>query len=157
MISGATGNFDTTVQIDAGTRRGVQKGMPVVSDRGLVGRVVEVSRASATVMLVTDPSSNVAVRFPKSQATGVASGHAGTDVLSVSFVSPDKNVAKGDAVFTAGQQNGLYPADLPVGTVTRASKTTSALEYDIEVRPAVDLSRLEFVQVLRWTGPGSAG
>lgn len=157
VISGATGNFDTTVQIDAGTRRGVRKGMPVVSDLGLVGRVVDVSGTSATVLLITDPSSNVAVRLPKSQATGVASGHAGTSLLSVSFVSPDKAVTKGDTVFTAGQQNGLFPADLPIGAVTSATKTTGALQYDIEVRPTVDLSRLEFVQVLRWTGPGSAG
>lgn len=154
VISGTPGNFDTTIEIDVGTARGVATGMPVVSDGGLVGRVVEASKNSATVLLISDPSSSVAVRLPKANATGVASGQSGTNMLSVSFVNPDARVTKGIPVYTAGQQDGLYPAGIPVGTVSSVSKAAGANRYDIDVRPGVDLGRLQFVQVMKWTGPG---
>lgn len=154
VISGTPGNFDTTIEIDVGSARGVAKGMPVVSDGGLVGRVVQVGKNSATVLLVSDPSSSVAVRLPRANATGVASGQSGTSVLSVSFVNPDATVTKGMPVFTAGQQDGLYPAGIPVGTVSSVSKAAGANRYDIDVKPGVDLGRLQFVRVMQWTGPG---
>ena len=87
VITGAPGNFDNTLEIDRGTSNGLAKGMPVVSNLGLIGRVVDVSKHSATVLLITDPASNVAVRLPASNATGVASGHGGLNTLSVSFVT----------------------------------------------------------------------
>jgi rod shape-determining protein MreC len=154
VISGTPGNFDTTVEIDVGTSKGVAKGMPVVSDGGLVGRVVEAGKNTATVLLVSDPSSSVAVRLPKANATGVASGQSGTNLLSVSFVNPDATVTKGMPVFTAGQQDGLYPAGIPVGTVSTVTKAAGANRYDIDVKPGVDLGRLQFVRVMQWTGPG---
>jgi rod shape-determining protein MreC len=157
VITGAPGNFDNTLEIDRGTSNGLARGMPVVSNLGLIGRVIDVSKHSATVLLITDPVSNVAVRLPASNATGVASGHAGLNTLSVSFVNPDAQLARDENVVTAGQKDGLYPPDIPVGTVVSAAKTPGANQYDVTVRPYANLARVEFVQVVRWTGPGGAG
>jgi hypothetical protein len=41
--------------------------------------------------------------------------------------------------------------------VVSAAKTPGANQYDVTVRPYVNLARVEFVQVVRWTGPGGAG
>jgi rod shape-determining protein MreC len=157
VITGAPGNFDNTLEIDRGTSNGLAMGMPVVSNLGLIGRVIDVSKHSATVLLITDPASNVAVRLPASNATGVASGHGGLNTLSVSFVNPDAQLARDENVVTAGQKDGLYPPDIPVGTVVSAAKTPGANQYDVTVRPYANLARVEFVQVVRWTGPGGAG
>jgi rod shape-determining protein MreC len=156
VITGAPGNFDSTLQIDKGTGEGIAQGMPVVAEGGLVGRIILVGKHSATVLLVTDPASNVAVRLPDSNTTGVASGHAGLRTLSVSFVNPDAQLMKDGNVVTAGQKDGLYPPGIPVGTVVSAAKTPGANQYDVTVRPYADLSRVEFLHVLRWTGPGGA-
>ena len=157
VITGGPGNFDQALEIDKGTAQGVQKGMPVVSERGLIGRIVEVGKHTATVLLITDPSSNVAVRLTASNATGVATGHAGLKTLSLSFVNPEAQVAKDERVVTAGQANGLYPPGIPIGTVVSSVKAPATNEYQVTVRPSVDLARLEFVQVVRWTGQGSGG
>lgn len=157
VITGAPGNFDNTVQIDKGTAQGVTKGMPVLSDLGLVGRVVEAGQHSSTVLLITDPASNVAVRLMTSGATGVASGHGGVSTLTLSFVNPDVTVVKDEKVVTAGQQNGLYPAGIPLGAVVAATKTPATNQYEVTVRPSVDLKQVEFVNVMLWTGPGSTG
>ncbi len=157
VIIGAPGNFDNTLQIDKGTAQGVKKGMPVVSDLGLIGRVVEAGRHTATVLLITDPASNVGVRLMSSGATGVASGHGAVSTLTLTFVNPDVTVVKDEKVVTAGQQNGLYPAGIPIGSVVAATKTPATNQYEVTVRPSVDLKRVEFVKVVLWTGAGSAG
>jgi cell shape-determining protein MreC len=76
--------------------------------------------------------------------------------LSVSFVNPDAQLTKDGNVVTAGQKDGLYPPGIPVGTVVSAQKTPGANQYDVTVRPYADVSRVEFVQVLRWTRPAGA-
>ena len=69
------------VEIDRGTDAGVDKGMPVVTGAGLVGRVVEASKRRATVLLITDLSSNIGVRLTASGDVGVAKGAgAGNDL-----------------------------------------------------------------------------
>jgi rod shape-determining protein MreC len=156
VITGAPGNFDSTLEIDKGTSQGIAQGMPVVTEGGLIGRIILVGKHSATVLLITDPTSNVAVRLPDSKATGVASGHAGLSTLSVNFVNPDAQLAKDANVVTAGQKDGLYPPGIPVGTVVSAAKTPGANQYDVTVRPYADLGRVEFVQVLHWTGAAGA-
>ena len=85
--------------------------MPVVTGDGLVGRIVQASRRRATVLLLTDPNSGVAVRLEKSGGTGVASGRAGSNLLRLDFVRPEFKVKQGELVFTGGEQSlpGEHP------------------------------------------------
>ncbi|MBV8950129.1 MAG: rod shape-determining protein MreC, partial [Actinobacteria bacterium] len=103
VVTGAPGNYDSALEIDKGTGDGIKVDMPVVSAGGLLGRIVQASRHSSTVLLITDPTSNVAVRIPQSNnATGVASGRSGVKTLSVNFVNPDTQLTKDEPVVTAG-------------------------------------------------------
>src|SRR5205085_2532697 len=74
VVEGAPSNFEYTVQIGKGESDGVGVDMPVVTGAGLVGRVLEVSRDRATVLLVKDPQSGVGVRIEKSGTPGVVKG-----------------------------------------------------------------------------------
>ena len=60
---------------------------------------------------------------------------------------------KGELVTTAGLQNALFPAGIPVGRRRRCSKTPGDLDQRIPLRPLVDVGRLEFLDVLMWSGP----
>lgn len=150
VISTAPTNYRLTVTIDRGTDARLRTGMPVVTAAGLVGRIVEVSKLRATVLLVTDPSSNVGVRLADSGEQGVARGAGGRDPLRVDLVAADIPVGEGEAVVTSGLERGLYPAQIPIGRVVSAKSVQGALQQDILVEPTVDLSRIEFVRVLLW-------
>lgn len=63
MIGSASNNFDQVVEIDKGRTSGVQIGMPVVNQAGLIGKVTAVNATTARVMLATDPRYTVAVRI----------------------------------------------------------------------------------------------
>ena len=153
VIAGSPGNFESTVTLDRGGDAGIATGMPVVTGDGLVGRVVQASRKRATVLLLTDPNSGVAVRLEKSGGTGVASGRAGSNLLGLDFVNPSFKVTKNELVSTA--DSSRYPANIPVGRVASVKTSPGAIEQTILVQPLADIARSSVVRVLKFRG--SAG
>jgi rod shape-determining protein MreC len=149
VVGGAPSNFELTVQIGKGASDGVGIDMPVVTGAGLVGRVVEVSRDRATVLLVKDPQSGVAVKMERTGTTGVAKGRGDDGTLRVDFVDPNAELTAGEVVSTAGMQNSPFPAGIPVGTVSKGTRTPGDLQQDVRVKPLVDFSHLDYVKVLR--------
>jgi rod shape-determining protein MreC len=149
VVDGAPSNFELTVQIGKGESDGVGVDMPVVTGAGLVGRVLEVSRDRATVLLITDPASGVGVKIERSGTTGVVKGRGDSNTVRADFVDPNAAVTKGEIVYTSGQQNSPFPSAIPVGTVSKVTKTRGDLQQDILVKPLADVSRLDYVKVLR--------
>lgn len=152
VISTSPSNFSDSVVLDKGRSAGVDVGMPVVSGAGLVGRVTEASRTRSTVLLITDPTSDVGVRFgPAPGSLAVAAGQGASQALRVDFVDPHTKVSKHMVMTTSGLQDARFPPDIPVGTVISAHLRSSALQWDITLAPSVDLAQLQFVDVLEWS------
>lgn len=151
VISTAPTNFQLTITLDHGTDSKLAVGMPVVTDAGLVGRITQVSKIRSTVLLITDPSSNVGVRLATSGKEGVIKGDGADQPLPLDLIDTDVPVAPGEPVVTSGLEKGLYPPQIPVGRVRSAKIAPGALQQDIQVDPSVDLVSLEFVSVLVWT------
>jgi rod shape-determining protein MreC len=132
--------------IDRGTEEGVAVGMPVLTDRGLVGRVTETAPHSAKVLLITDPSSAVNALIQESRATGVVQGSVGQG-LTMRYIQQTEEIKPGDLVLTSGL-GGNFPTRLIIGQVTSVTKKDVELFQEAEVRPSVDFGRLEMVMVL---------
>lgn len=150
VVSTSPTNFQITITLDRGTDARLGLGMPVVTSAGLVGRIIEVSKVRATVLLITDPGSNVGVRLATSGEPGVARGDGARNFLPVDLITPEIPVEVGEPVVTSGLERGLFPAQIPVGRVRSVVTRPSALQKDILIEPSVDLVRLEFVRVLLW-------
>ncbi len=151
VISTAPTNFQLTVTIDRGSDAGLVVGMPVVTSAGLVGRLTEVSKIRSTVLLISDPQSNVGVRLANSGEPGVARGGGTRNPMPLDLITTEVPVDVGEPVVTSGLERGLFPAQIPVGRVRSSSAPPSALQKEILLDPSVDLVRLEFVRVLLWT------
>jgi rod shape-determining protein MreC len=134
------------VIIDAGSSDGIRRGMPVVTEKGLVGRVDAVIGAAARVQLITDPSSAVAVKLRNAKTESVLSGSISGD-LTLQMLSQDATVEPDDLVFTSGLGGG-FPPDLLVGQVQAVHKLESDLFQDATVQPVVDFSNLGIVLVV---------
>jgi len=73
------GNFESTLTIDRGQERGIEKDMAVVSAGGVVGHVIDSWHGGAKVRVLTDPESAIAVRtVTKHSVTGIAQGRLGS-------------------------------------------------------------------------------
>jgi len=151
VVDNAPSNFERTVTLDRGAEAGVAVGMPVVTDAGLVGRVVEVSPTRSRVLLVTDRSSRVGVRLATSRDIGALAGAGPRGLLSLDLINVDTAVSEGEAVLTSGLDQGILPAQIPVGTVRSARVPDGALTQEVLVEPFVDFGRLELVRILVWT------
>ena len=104
------------VLINRGSDDGLRRGMPVVTQQGLVGRVAAVTANAARVQLITDAGSNVNVRLEPSRAQAVLQGDV-TGELSLDMIPQSAEVQIGDLVLTSGL-GGNFPADILVGQVT---------------------------------------
>jgi rod shape-determining protein MreC len=153
VVSDTPSNFQVTVSIDKGTDAGIERGMPVVTGAGLVGRVADASRTAATVVLITDRTSNVGVRLQSSGDVGVATGEGPRQPMRVDLVQLETQLTPGEAVVTSGLQQSVFPPEIPVGRVRSARVAPGALKQEVTIDPVVDLQRLEFVKVLQWRSP----
>jgi rod shape-determining protein MreC len=151
VVDTSSSNFELSVQINRGTSSGVAAGMPVVAGAGLVGRVVEVSAKRSTVLLLTDPTFSVGVRLTANGDTGVANGRGRDNPMTIDLVPPNTRLNHGDVLLTSGLQLERFPKGIPVGRVGAVKQEPGALQENVTMDPVVDLSRLEFVQVLQWS------
>jgi rod shape-determining protein MreC len=134
------------VIINIGSNEGILPGMPVVTDKGLVGRVDAVIAEGARVQLVTDAASAVDVRLQASNTEAMLEGSV-TGELSLNMISQDAVIQPGDVVLTSGL-GGTYPPNLLVGQVVSIRKLQSELFQQAAIQPNVDFTRLQFVLVI---------
>ena len=132
--------------INRGSNDGILRGMPVVTDQGLVGRVDAVIADASRIQLITDPLSAVNIRLQSSDVEAVLSGSITGD-LSLNLIPQDVIIEEGDLVLTSGLGGG-YPTDLPIGQVTNIRKREADLFQEASVQPVVDFSRLSIVLVI---------
>lgn len=132
--------------IDKGSDDNIYKGMPVVTEQGLVGNVDAVTATAARVQLITDQGSVVNVKLQKSSAEGQLRGSVTGD-LTLEMISQGIEIIEGDLIFTSGL-GGSYPPELLIGQVMTIETGDIALFQTATIQPSVDFSRLQAVLVI---------
>jgi len=134
------------VIINRGSNDGILRGMPVVTNQGLIGRVDAVIADAARVQLITDPASNVNVHLQNAETEASLVGSITGDV-TLELIPQDINIQTGDLVLTSGL-GGDYPPDLIIGQVVSVRSRDFDLFQQATVQPVVDFNRLEIVLVI---------
>jgi rod shape-determining protein MreC len=134
------------VIINRGSNDGILRGMPVVTDQGLVGRVDAVIADAARVQLITDPGSTVNVRLQNAEEEASLIGSVTGDVI-LQLIPQDAVVDTGDLVLTSGLGGG-YPPDLIIGQVVNIRSRDYDLFQQATIQPVVDFNRLQIVLVI---------
>lgn len=132
--------------INSGSNDGLRKGMPIVTNQGLVGRIDAVIAQAARVQLITDPNAAVNVRLQNADTDAVLVGSMTGDT-SLEMISQDVEIQEGDVVLTSGL-GGDYPPDLLVGQIFNLRKLDYELFQQASVQSTVDFARLEIVLVI---------
>jgi rod shape-determining protein MreC len=141
IVGDSQGTFVRALLLDAGSVQGVSVGMAALAPEGLVGRVVDVGRRSARVLLVTDFNSRIPVVVAGAGDQAVLEGdNSALPVLRFLPLNPD--LSDGDRVLTSGR-GGMLPPGLPIGRIV-----SSGADGKPRVRPLVDWSRLDHVVLL---------
>jgi len=135
-----------TLLINKGTSEGLRVGLAVLSDQGVVGRIIETSWHASRVLLLIDENSNIDALIQRSRAQGILQG-AGAAGGNLKYISRTEEVLTGDVVLSSGLA-GVFPKGLLLGTVTGVSRKEGGLFQKIDVAPAVDFGKLEEVMAV---------
>jgi rod shape-determining protein MreC len=134
------------VIINRGSNDGIRRGMPVVTDQGLVGRVDAVIADAARVQLITDPAAKVNIHLQNAEVDASLVGSVTGD-LTLELIPQDAIVQTGDLVLTSGLGGG-YPPNLIVGQVVNVRSRDFDLFQQATVQPVVDFNQLQIVLVI---------
>ena len=134
------------VIINRGSNDGVLRGMPVVTNQGLVGHVEAVIADAARVQLITDPASSVNVHLQNADVEASLVGSVTGDLL-LQYIPQNAVVEPGDLVLTSGLGGG-YPPDLIVGQVLNIRSRDYDLFQQATVQPVVDFNNLQIVLII---------
>jgi rod shape-determining protein MreC len=139
VIAGSGGAFANTLVINAGSLGGIKNGQAVLTDRGFVGRIAQVSSRSSRVILLTDFNSRVPVLIESSRGRAILVG-GNTRRPRLIHVAPGARITPSDRIVTSGH-GGAFPPGLPIGVVAAVS------DGGVTVQLFADYGRLEFVKV----------
>jgi rod shape-determining protein MreC len=147
----APSSFEWTITIDVGSEDGIARDMPVVDGDGLVGRVIQVTPRASRVLLAIDPNFSAASRTARVGEIGSIDGRGG-DPMVMRPLDPDADIEVGDELVTSSYEGGVFPAGIPIGTVSEVVETGSRLTREALVSPFVDFTRLDQVLVVLTAG-----
>lgn len=154
VIAYPPSQFEQRLVIGAGSDQGIRPNDPVVNERGLVGKVTDVTDGTARVTLLTDEKLAVgALDLDNVEAAGlVRHGRAGEESLVLDLVEKRYTVEVGDRIVTAGTRrsgdDSPFPRGIPLGTVTFVNQSDTEPYKQIQLRPAVDFGSIHSVLVL---------
>ncbi|HAR42019.1 MAG TPA: rod shape-determining protein MreC [Bdellovibrionales bacterium] len=134
------------IRINRGESSGIQKNMPVVTNEGIVGKVLRTTANSADVVTVMDLLSAVDAIDERSRARGVIEGYT-DDTCLFRYVLRTDDIQVGDILISGGV-GGIFPKGIPVALVSKVNRKPFGISQDVEVKPIVDFSKLEEVMVV---------
>lgn len=116
-VSEARGPFSNTRLANAGKEKGIRPGNPVMSENGLVGRVIGVTDGASRILLLTDIASRTPVMIDRTNARAILAGDGGPNPR-LEYLRGQDPVKQGDRIVTSGD-GGVLPRGLPVGVAVK--------------------------------------
>lgn len=139
--------FSRKVVLDKGTAQGLAVGHAVIDHLGVVGQVTRVFPFAAEVSLITDKSQSVPVQNVRTGLRSVTFGTGQDGAMELRFIPVNADIQTGDLLVTSGI-DGIYPAGLPVATVTAIERNTAFAFARITCTPVAGVSSHIRVAVL---------
>ena len=144
------------VTINKGANDGLTPQMSVMSDNGLVGKVLDVNPTSARVALLSN-NDNTLVRVAamiqgeKESIYGTLTGFDHEkNILIMSQIQATQEIKVGDKVVTSGL-GGVSPSSLYIGTVEEVAMDRFGLYKEARIKPAADTNDVRYVTVVKRT------
>ena len=141
------------ITINKGSNDGIQPQMSVMSDNGLVGKVMDVNSTSARVALLSNADNTLVrvaamIQNEKEPIYGTITGYDDkSNMLVMSQIQATQDIKVGDKVVTSGL-GGISPNSLYIGTVEEVAMDRFGLYKEVKIRPAADTNDVRYVTVV---------
>ncbi len=135
-----------TITLNVGESDSVKVNMPVITDDGLVGRVVSASSNYSIAQILYNRNLSISVKVQRSRVDGILN-YDGAGNLIISNVPKSADVKTGDVIITSEYSN-YFPSGIPVGSVAEEGNLDNLFKK-ILIKPSVNFTNLEEVFILR--------
>lgn len=141
-------NYSKIIVINAGKKDGVDVGMPVISDKGLVGHIISVTDTTSKVQTIIDTSNAVSATISTTRDSIIVKGIIDSkNELKATFIPVEASILEGDSIETSGI-GGIYPKGIKIGTIKEVINTKNSTDRYARVETAVDFEKLETVLII---------
>lgn len=139
----------STVKIDKGFEDGIEPDMSVLTEDGLVGKTLTVSKNMSTILLIADENCKVAAMIEGSREQGIVKGGRTSSnampEITLNFLSKTADLKGGQKVYSSGV-GGVFPSGVYIGQIKEFK--VRELNGQASLIPAVDLTTIEDVFVV---------
>lgn len=151
IIARDGGNLFNIFLTDKGSANGIDYNMPVITSKGLVGKVVSAQPFSSKIISIIEDGSSVSAIVAKSGDYVVVKGDIKLEkegLCKLEYIPAELDLIQGDVIETSGI-GGIYPKGIVIGTVKEIRSGESDLDRYAIIQPAADLKRINQVVILR--------
>lgn len=138
------------ITLDKGTKNGIEEGMAVITNKGLIGKIIKVSGYSSIVKLLTDENMinkiSVKIEYEDRFVYGLLSNYKDSEFV-IDGISNNVDIKEGAKVVTSGLTD-LFPSGILIGYVTNITTDNFALSKTLKVKSDVDFDDIYYVTVL---------
>jgi rod shape-determining protein MreC len=149
VIGRESGESGDSVYIDMGAKDGIKIGLAVITEDGLVGRVIDVKSTYSIVGTLNNVNINVAAMNERSRDnSGIVSGYEDDNNNKLAIIKglpQNSDIKKDDKIITYGT---VYPVNIPIGQVISVGKDAATVSTTAVIKPYVDFNKLEQVSVV---------
>ena len=146
IVGKSTLLLHNTLTIDVGETEGVMTDMPIISQAGLVGRVLATGSHYSIGQLMLNKDFRASAKVERTSVDGIIVWQGGATLVMTNVVKT-LDVRPGDVIVTSEYSN-LFPRGIKIGTVSSVSDKRGSLFHEIEIVPETDFTVLNQVFVV---------
>ena len=141
---------DNYISLCKGREDGIEPGMGVVFEQGVVGIVKTVSSKYATVLLMLNSQSRISGKVKTKEYSGTLFwASSDPNVLNMRNIPKHAEIAIGDTIVTSGY-SVAFPPEIPIGKIKNFDLEGGGNDYSINVQLDYDLSSVDYVYVINF-------
>jgi len=145
ISKGVTANMSSII-INRGSNDGVSKNLPVLSSRGVIGKITAVSKSSSEVQLISDVNFRLSVKIAPDEVEGIMRW-IGEDLCEIAELKKISDIEIGDIVLTSNLSI-YFPPNLPVGEVVSIFEKSDSSNRVVKMKLFSDLYTMNQLFVL---------
>lgn len=144
--------WDRILEVNRGSKHGIEVGYPVVSGACIVGQVIAVSTNSCSIGHLTNEGVKIPCVLANSDnlrglMVGLSQKVKG-EYSKIKYLDRRGTIEIGQKVFSLNVAN-KYPGGFLLGTIRKKAKEDSAMYYTVEMEPAIPFYKISDVIILR--------